>query len=128
MSMRAMIGRQVQNAFRQLGDIPVACDYVHLTGGETRDIEAGVTTPNTVTYAVPLVVKAKFVEKEIDKHVDVSTDMKMLMPRLDLNKAVVDPRTSDKIIEKKNGRLWEVVRLLSDPADACLIFHVRTVR
>lgn len=128
MSLRTLVLKQVQQAFIQLGDLAFPIDYVYHTGEEERDIESGRTIPVTRTYPVPRVVKAKFVEKEIDKNVSVATDMKFLMPRLDLNAAVNDPSAADVIVDKRTGRRWEVKRMLSDPADALLIYHVRTVR
>lgn len=124
MALRGFLQLQVQSAFKQLQDIPRPFTYIQRGGTPVRDVVTGKTAYPETTRTIPRVVPARFKENEVDTTVNVATDQKLLFPRLDLDRTII-PRSSDKMIDE-HGFVWEVQRLLSDPADAVVIVHVRT--
>lgn len=124
MSLRAQVKAGVNLAFNKLGDLVKKGTYQSLTGNVTRDLVAGTSTAEMVSYPLKRIVFTKFEEKENDKDVNLLTDEKMLFPSGDLP---VQPKSADTVLDSLN-RTWEIVRLLSDPADSLTILHVRTSR
>lgn len=124
MGLRGTVQGAVLQAFKTLGDLVQTVTYKSLTGTVTRDIVAGTVVPNSNDYTLPRAVFARFNEKEIDANVSVLTDSKLLIPALDLP---VAPKAADIVVDEE-GRTWEIVRRLSDPAAAVIVCQVRTSR
>lgn len=110
-------------AFQAAGDIAHPATYKQVNG-VTRDLVAGTVVPNTTDYALPRTIFSRFKEAETDQNVNVTTDEKFMFPALDLP---ITPSTGDIIVDA-DGRIWELIRRLSDPAAAVVIFQTRTSR
>lgn len=125
MALKASIRRAVKSAFKALDDIPHKKSVYHSkTGAPVRDLDAGTFTLATVNIALPMVVFARFTQKEVDKDpAIVLTDTKVLIPTEDLRGRTPEP--SDTITDD-NGVTWEIIRLLSDPASVVTILQART--
>lgn len=131
MVSRAELRSYVKMAFEQLGDIPVRCILRRRNGEPVRDFVAGVTTFPTIDYTLPMVAFVKWTEETAPSFVDVKTHTKCLFPTFDLP-AGIRPEESDKLIELDpvSGEavmLWEIVKNITDPANAVGILNVRGV-
>lgn len=131
MVSRAELRNYVKMAFEQLGDIPVRCLLRRQNGVPVRDFVAGTTTVPTVDYPLPMVAFVKWTQDTAPAHVDVKTHTKCLFPTIDLP-AGVKPDEGDKLIELDPATqepvwLWEVVKNMTDPAQAVGILNVRGV-
>ena len=124
MGLRATIQRAALTAFIAIGDIARPATYQSLTGVIIRDVDAGTSYPETKDYPLKRTVFTKFRESEVDDSVAVGTDEKFLFPSLDLP---VEAKGADIILDE-HGRTWEIMRRMSDPADAVVILQVRTSR
>lgn len=122
-SLSKIIQKNVGVAFKLIGDIAKTGTWrqVRTTGVNAIDIEGGVPIQPFTDYPLPRVVFARFKQEETDHTTITLNDQKVLFPRQDLP---VEPLDSDAIIDSK-GRLWQVVRVMSPPADAVVIAQVR---
>jgi hypothetical protein len=123
-SLRTTVRKAAVTAFKAIGDIARPVTYKALTGVLVRDLEAGTSVPQVVNHTITMTVFTKFSEKEVDENVSVLTDEKLLFPSLLLP---VQAKSADLILDE-HGRTWEIIRRLSDPADAVVMLHVRTSR
>lgn len=124
MGLRGQVQTAALTAFRAIGDLARPATYQSLTGNITRDLVAGTSVAESVTYNLKRTVFSKFKETEIDTSVVVETDEKMLFAALDLP---IAPKSADTVLDE-NGRTWEVIKRLSDPASAVVILQMRTSR
>ena len=126
MSLKAILAKAVQSAFKAADDVPHTCTYRALQAGSTGmsnyDVVSGTATFNGSDYLLPSVLFTKFKEDEEDNQVEITTDMRMAFPTADLP---VTPNASDKVVDDL-FRSWEVIRMLSDPAAVLTTLHVRT--
>jgi hypothetical protein len=106
--VRLSSGRR-QSAFVAIGDLARPATYQSLTGNITRDLVAGTSVAEVVTYNLKRTVFTKFKEKEIDTSVVVETDEKIMFPALDLP---VEPKSADTLLDE-HGRTWEIIKRLS---------------
>ncbi|UTU07834.1 hypothetical protein CcrC1_gp148 [Caulobacter phage C1] len=122
-SLSKVIQRGVDTAFKAIGDIakPGTWRQIRTTGTNAIDITGGVPIQPYTDYPLPRVVFARFKQEETDHTTITLNDQKVLFPRQDLP---VEPADSDAVIDSK-GRLWQVVRVMSPPADAVVICQVR---
>lgn len=124
MALKATIRRAVKSAFLALDDIPRKAVYQTKTGTPVRDLDAGTYTLQTSNTPLAMVVFARFTQKEVDKDpAIVITDTKIIIPTEDLKGKV--PRGADTVTDDE-GTVWEVIRLLSDPASVVTIIQART--
>jgi hypothetical protein len=121
-ALKATIRRAVKSAFKAMDDIPKVCSYKSVAGAPTRDLDSGTSTRVTTNYTLPMVVFAKFSERQIDRDPALLTDMKMIFPSEDLP---VEPKQSDTVVDDV-GIIWTIVKRLSDPAAVVTILQVRT--
>lgn len=124
MALKATLRRAVKAAFTALDDIPRKVTYHVKTGTPIRDLDAGTFTLTTVNVALPMVALVRFKQKDLDKNpAIVASNMKALIPTEDLKGRV--PATADTFTDD-TGTTWEVVQLLSDPAEVITILEVRS--
>lgn len=130
MVSRVEIRAYVKRAFVELGDIPVKCLLRRKTGVPVRDFASGTTTQPTLDYPLPMVAIVRWKEDTAPAHVDVKTDMKALFPTTDLPDGILAEETDVLIELNKAGdevKWWEVIKNMTDPAQAVTILNVRTV-
>lgn len=121
---KAMLQREVRRAFNALGDLVTSGVYQKRAGAPVRDIESGTVTIPVTNYPLKQVAFVRFSEKETDKDPTLLTTMKMLFPRQDLP---VKIEAEDLCVDAE-GRTWEIMQMLSEPAEAVGIVQVRTAR
>lgn len=124
MGLRNTTQQAALTAFIAIGDIARPTTYQHLTGTVVRNIEEGTSTAEMVTYPLKYTVAAKFKAKEVDGEAVLSTDQKFLFPSLILP---IEAKASDTILDER-GQTWEIIKLMTDPAEAVVILQVRTSR
>jgi hypothetical protein len=122
MALKATIRRAVKAAFKAMDDIPKVCTYKSVAGAPVRDLDSGTSSRTETSYTLPMVVFAKFSERQIDRDPALLTDMKMLFPSEDLP---VPPKQSDTVIDDV-GVTWVIMKRISDPAAIVTILQVRT--
>lgn len=122
-SLTKTIQQGVDIAFNALGDVvkPGFWRQVTTTGTNNIDINAGVPINPYSDYPLKRMVFTRFKQEETDHTTITLNDQKVLFPRQDL---AVEPKDSDVVIDDK-GRLWQVVRVMSPPAEAVVICQVR---
>lgn len=118
MGYRELAQNLAAAAFRIAGDIPIDVVYV-VKGAETYDPVTDVTT--TVETLIPLTaVKSRPKIDEDDDTEPNLLDTKIIVSRKTLG---VVAKNTDTI--RFGGIEWEIVKSVSDPADAVYIFTVR---
>lgn len=122
MSLKTTLRKAVKAAFKALDDVPKKCVYKSVTGTTVRDHANGTLIRVTQDYPLPMVVFARFQEKDTDKDPALLTDMKMIFPRDDLPAL---PKVSDTVLDE-DGVTWAIVKRLTDPAALVTILQVRT--
>lgn len=125
MGFKSLIQNQVKGAMRILGTdadgLARAGTYHSVSETTTYDpITATVTQVSTPYTDVPMVL-VRFNLDDMDESVRPKTDRKALIAALDL---AVTPTPQDRV-ETATGEVYSVQRLLSDPADALHILHIR---
>lgn len=123
MSMKKQIQRAVRQAFIALGDLLVPATYVRKTGVGVRDPETGLTTYPVTSYPIKRMAPVQFEAKEIDKDPSLATLEKLIFLVEEFPAGIV-PSDQDSVTDSR-GRIWEVVKLKLDPADACVILAAR---
>lgn len=127
MGFKSLISKQVQGAMRILGTdsdglarkrtlISVSPEAVY--DYATREY----TNVETVYPDIPMAM-VRFKIEDMDDKVRPQTDRRALVAALDIPTI---PTEKDVVMDP-SGTRWNVVRLLSDPADALIILHLRKV-
>lgn len=124
MGLKETVNAGVLTAFKAIGNLNKPMTFKATTGNMTRDLDAGTSVPETVSYTLKFSVFAKWTEAENNKDASTLTTSKLLFPRGIL--AVV-PKASDILVDE-DGHIWEIVKNMSDPADALVKLQVRTSR
>lgn len=122
MGLTASIQNGVRASFRAMGDLAFKASYVVKVGEPVYQEDGSWLTP-TKAYPLPTVVLAKFTQREVNDNPALATTAKMLFPTFDLPTIVSQ---DDRIVDPKNKRTWDVVKLISDPADSVTILSVRS--
>jgi hypothetical protein len=123
MSLRAIIAAAVKTAFDAADDVPRPMTF-HAFTGNVRDIVAGTNTRGSTSYTLEKVLGSKFEVTTTDKTVELKTDQKLLFPAADLP---IVPKAGDWLVDENNAT-WEVQKLMTDPAFALRILHVRSTK
>lgn len=127
MGLKSLIANQVQGAMRILGTdedglAPAQYRYVRVLPGTVYDHVTRTTVDITNTLLNVPMTMVRFRIEDMDAEVRPKTDRRALVASLDL--PGVTPAPADYIIDSDGSR-WNVVRLLSDPAAALIILHLR---
>lgn len=120
-SLRKQIAAGVQQAFKAVGDVAVACVYSKINGQPTVDIVSGTPTINKTDYPLPRVVFTKHKESDSDTSDVTSEDMKVLFPKADM---AAEPETTDYLTDP-DGRTWEIKQVYLEPSNTLTILRVR---
>lgn len=126
MGFKSLIEKQVQGAFKILGSdsdgLAPAQTYVSVNqGAETYDpVTRKVTKAQTTHIGIPMTL-VRFSIQDMNAEVKPQTDRKALIAALDLP---VIPNEQDIIITT-DGTRHTVHKLMSDPASALHILHIR---
>lgn len=115
MSYRSLIQKQVQAAFKQMGDIPLSVTYV---GPPTFDDETSSVSPGT-EQSVPAIL-SDYTERQIDGVVVQASDRQVLIAAADLS---TDVSTDGSIIIENST--YQIVNAATDPAKAMWTVQVR---
>lgn len=121
MGLTATVQQGVLSAFQALGDLVKTATYKELTGAMTRDLDAGTSTPVSVSHTMPRTIIVRFKDSENDANIILETDAKFIAPAVDLS---IDPKASDLIIDWR-GRTWEIIKNMADPASAAIVLQIR---
>lgn len=125
MGFKSLIQNQVKGAMRILGTdadgLATAGTYHSVSETTTYDPETATVAQTSTEYADVPMVFVRFNLDDMDAEVRPKTDRKALIAALDLS---VTPSPQDRV-ETASGEVYSVKRLLSDPADALHILHVR---
>lgn len=121
MGMRSVIRSGVRQAFNAMGDIVVPGDYIHKTGEGVRDVATGTTVYPTTSYPIRQIAVVGWTQKETDRDPTLLTTEKMLWPA---EQCPIVP-TPDGTVVDDDGRVFEIVKLVSAPTDAVTILSVR---
>lgn len=124
MGMRSLVQAAVRQAFVALGDLVVSGTYVARADVGTRNVETGETVYPTTTYPIKKLAVVRFTEAETDKDPSLSTTQKLIFANEELP-ASVKPGSEDQVNDAE-GRVWEVVKLVSAPTDLVTILAVRS--
>lgn len=122
MGLRATIAAAVMAAFKAIDDIAVNCVYTSISGQPVIDIDAGMSTAPTTDHPIPRVAFTKLKEVEYDNSDVISTDMKMLFPKVYLP---VEPNNADYITDPADGRVWQVKQVYLEPSRTLIVLRVR---
>jgi hypothetical protein len=126
MSLKTTIAKQVQSAVRILGTgadglaPPHTYVKVAANGGTYDPVSRRVTEGVTEYTAIP-VTMVRFSLDDMSDDVKPRTDRRALIAALDLP---VVPGEQDRIVNAA-GEVYTVHKILSDPADALYVLHVR---
>lgn len=121
--MRLDIANLVSNSFNILGDLRETISVNFVTGTGSYDPATDTQAQTISTVSNLKVVFARFTIDEIDSSIVVETDMKVLIPALDIG--TVQPKETDYFIENQTGFRWNVVKSRSVPGNSVYIIHVR---
>lgn len=125
MGLKSLIAKQVQGAMTILGTdedgLASTRTFVKVDPEGTYDFATrGVINVEEQYPGIPMTM-VRFKIEDMDAEVRPKTDRRALIASLDLP---VTPAPADYVLEA-NGDRWNVVRLLSDPAAALVILHLR---
>lgn len=95
-------------------------DYVHVTGAPTYNPTTGGQTVPSTTYEDVRAVLTRFRDRQIDGAAIRQNDLKLLVAKLDLN---ITPTKADYV--NIAGSRWNVVEIMSDPANALHTLQLR---
>jgi hypothetical protein len=124
MGLRSTLKAGVDLAFDAVGDLKRVVTYHSVTGPPVYDVETGTTSTPATNYTLRRVVITSFTQTEIDNDPSLLTSEKMIFPHDDLP---VEPKPNDTVTDDE-GRVWEIVRLLSVPGKLINKLQVRTTR
>lgn len=125
MGFKSLIEKQVKGAMQILGTDsdglarPHTLISIDVNGVYDYDTREAVYD-ETVYPNIPMVM-VRFKIDDMDAEVRPKTDRRALIARLDIP---VEPTEKDEVLDP-DGTRWTVVRLLSDPASALVILHLR---
>lgn len=127
MGFKSLIAKQVKGAMKILGTdsdgLATAQTYIAVDQSATfYDPITRTSTQVTQIYLNIPMVLVRFKIEEMDEKVRPTTDRRALIAALDLPGVV--PNEQDRI-ELADGSVHVVQRVLSDPASALYILHVR---
>lgn len=123
MGLQATIQSSVVSAFVAMGDLAKPATLKSLTGVMVRDLDAGTSVAQSVDHAIQGGVFVRFKDNENDSNIILETDAKFICPRLWIADLAV-PKAADLIVDALGGT-WEIIRNMSDPAEAAFIAQVR---
>lgn len=126
MGFKSLIAKQVQGAMKILGSDAdgLATPQTYISVDQTATVYNPATRTSvqaTSVYPNIPMVLVRFKIEEMDEKVRPSTDRRALIAALDL---AVTPNEQDRI-ELADGGVHVVQRILSDPASALHILHLR---
>lgn len=124
MGLKSLIEGQVQNAMKILGTdedgLARAQTFVSVTEGEYDATTRRVSAAQVEYPGIPMAL-VRFKITDMDETVRPTTDRIALIAALDMP---VPADENDKI-KMHDGTFHNVMRILSDPADALIKLHVR---
>lgn len=122
MGLKGSIQTAVQSAFLSLDDIVESVTYRSKTSSTGDYYPAiGKVVPKYTDYASVEMAMVRYKQEEIDDKTILNTDMKAIVPSLDLTPT---PKVADQII-RANTSTWEIIGIQQDPAEAVWIFQIR---
>ncbi|UVD36473.1 hypothetical protein RCXUPER_55 [Rhodobacter phage RcXuper] len=125
MGFKSLIAKQVQGAMRILGTdadgLARPHTLVSVDPDGTYDFDSREMTHAETAYPDIPMSMVRFKIDDMDAEVRPKTDRRALVASLDIP---VVPTEKDYVLDP-DGTRWTVVRLLSDPADALVILHLR---
>lgn len=127
MGFKSLIEKHVQGAMRILGTdadgLARPCTLVSVAQTTTYDYDTRDVVRATTEYPGIPITFVRFKIDDMDAEVRPKTDRRALIARLDIP---VTPSEKDEVLDTDNVR-WSVIRLISEPADALIILHLRRV-
>lgn len=127
MGFKSLIAAQVQGAMRILGTDSDGLARMHtlvsVDPEGTYDYDLRQIVHTETTYAGIPMSMVRFKIDDMDAEVRPKTDRRALVASMDIP---VTPTEKDYVTDP-DGTRWNVVRLLSDPAAALVILHLRKV-
>ena len=114
----ASIKKAVSAAFTAVGEVVSTATY-RRTVSTYNPATGGMVKVNT-DYAVPLILVG-FSNYEIDRQVIQAFDMKGILEQKNLS--VTPNPATDTVL--KDGKVYSVIRYVSDPANAVYTLHLR---
>lgn len=125
MGFKSLIAKQVQGAMRILGTdadgLARPHTLVSVDPDGAYDFDTREIAHSEATYPDIPMSMVRFKIDDMDAEVRPKTDRRALVASLDIP---VVPTEKDYVLDP-DGTRWTVVRLLSDPADALVILHLR---
>lgn len=119
MGYRELAQKMASAAMRIAGDVPITMTYVSVGQGTYNP--ATDTTSSVDTQVVLKGVLSRPKEDEDDNNEANTLDTKVIIARRDMG--VITAKDNDYLLF--GGLHWEIVKYVSDPADATYIFTVR---
>jgi hypothetical protein len=126
MGFKSLIAKQVQGAFKIVGSdadgLAPLCTYTSVDQSATAyDTTTRRVTKVVTSYDGIPVILVRFSIEDMNSEIKPQTDRKALIASLNLPCV---PNEQD-IITTGDGSTYAVHKILSDPADALLILHIR---
>ena len=118
MGLQATFKAAAETIFTALDDIPQPVTYTS-TGVKAYDPATGAVTSTDATYTVYMVFDS-YSRREIDNQAVLSTDMMAMVP---VDSLTPSPTLRDTIAY--NGATWQIVGIVTDPAEALWVFQIR---
>lgn len=130
MDPQELAQKQVQKHFPKFGNMRKLCAYTP-KDNPSYDDDTGVTTENLGTEeSIRMIfmdfdMTRSYVPEGYDSSkIDIKTDKMGLFPSLNLNAV---PEAGDNVLRSDTSQSFEVLGLMTDPAEATRLLHLRLI-
>lgn len=120
MGLRETLRKAAQTAIAATGNVAVSANYASFQS-TSYDVSTGTVAPTFTSVEGISIILSEFAFEVIDGETIQPEDQKAMIAARTIS--TVTPKPKDRIT--KSGETWEVVKAMTDPAEAAWVLHIR---